>query len=265
MPQHENHERWLVSYADFMTLLFAFFVVMFASSQSDKGKAKQVSESVRQALEEGQVTAAIAGILGGAPGRTGKGNAMVKGKAGAGDKAQPKEAEGQQYLAELLPTLQFLTAELKSEIGAGKLQLRLESRGLVVSLTEAAFFPSGQDMINPGGYASIGKIAEAIRRLPNPVRLEGHTDSVPIHNERFRSNWELSVARGLSMLTLLTHRFEVPSRNCPSRATPITGPLRPNDTEDGRARNRRVDIVILNKLGYELEPGSDTKKAAPAP
>lgn len=262
---HGNHERWLVSWADFMTLLFAFFVVMFASSQTDKGKAKQVSDSVRKALEEGQVTAAIAGILGGAPGRTGKGNAMVKEKGGAGDKAQSKEAEGQQYLAELLPTLQFLTAELKSEIGAGKLQLRLESRGLVVSLTEAAFFPSGQDMINPGGYASIGKIAEAIRRLPNPVRLEGHTDSVPIHNERFRSNWELSVARGLSMLTLLTHRFEVPQSQLSVAGYADNRPLRPNDTEDGRARNRRVDIVILNKLGYELEPGSDTKKAAPAP
>ena len=97
------------------------------------------------------------------------------------------------------------------------------------------------------------------------MRLEGHTDSVPIHNERFRSNWELSVARGLSMLTLLTHRFEVPQSQLSVAGYADNRPLGPNDTEDGRARNRRVDIVILNKLGYELEPGSDTKKAAPAP
>lgn len=263
--EHANHERWLVSYADFITLLFAFFVVMFATSQADKGKAKQVADSVRKALEEGQITAAIAGVLGGSPGDKGKGNAMVKGNGGNADKAKSKQAEGQQYLAELLPTLEFLTKELKGEIGAGKLQLRLESRGLVVSLTEAAFFPSGQDTINPAGYTSIGKIAEAIRKLPNPVRLEGHTDSVPIHNERFRSNWELSVARGLAMLTLLTQRFEIPQSQLSVAGYAENRPLGPNETEDGRARNRRVDIVILNKLGYELEPGSDTKKAAPAP
>ncbi len=262
---HENHERWLVSYADFITLLFAFFVVMFATSRADKDKAKQVSESVKRALEQGQVAAAIAGILGGAPGNVGKGNANVKGPGGPGDKPQPKQAEGEQYLAELLPSLQFLTTELKSEIEAGKLQLRLESRGLIVSLTEAAFFPSGQDAINPAGYASIGKIAEAIRKLPNPVRLEGHTDSVPIHNDRFRSNWDLSVARGLSMLTLLTHRFEIPQAQLAVAGYADNRPLGPNDREDGRARNRRVDIVILNKLGYELEPGSDVRKAAPLP
>jgi chemotaxis protein MotB len=263
--EHANHERWLVSYADFITLLFAFFVVMFATSQADKGKAKQVSESVKKALEEGQVTAVIAGVLGGGPAKSGKGNAMVKGTNGTGDKGQAKQPGGQQYLAELLPSLEFLTKELKGEISAGKLQLRLESRGLVVSLTEAAFFPSGQDTINTAGYVSIGKIAEAIRKLPNPVRLEGHTDSVPIHNERFRSNWELSVARGLTMLTLLTHRFEIPPSQLSVAGYADNRPLGPNDTEDGRARNRRVDIVILNKAGYELEPGSDTKKAAPAP
>lgn len=244
-----------------MTLLFAFFVVMFASSQTDKVKAKQVSDSVRKALENSYVGAVIAGVLGGSPGQAGKGNAVVKQKDGTGGKAQSKETEGQQYLAELLPSVQFLSTELKSEIGAGKLQLRLESRGLVVSLTEAAFFPTGQDTINPAGYVSIGKIAEAIRRLPNPVRLEGHTDSVPIHNERFQSNWELSVARGLAMLTLLTHQFDVPQSQLSVAGYADNRPLGPNDTEDGRARNRRVDIVILNKLGYELEPGSETRKA----
>src|SRR5512144_2985272 len=104
--EHENHERWLVSWADFMTLLFAFFVVMFASSQTDQDKAKQVSESVRRALEEGQLASAIAGVLGGSPGLKGQGNAVVKERGGDGGKAQPKEAQGQQYLAELLPSLQ---------------------------------------------------------------------------------------------------------------------------------------------------------------
>ncbi|MGE5571217.1 MAG: flagellar motor protein MotB [Rhodospirillales bacterium] len=251
---HTNLERWLVSWADFMTLLFAFFVVMFASAHSDKDKARQVSDSVRRALAEGHVAAVIAGLLGTPLERPGKEK--------AGSVPVAKGAGGQQPIAELLPTLDFLTRELKSEISAGKLQLRLESRGLVVSLTEAAFFPTGQDTINPAGYGSIGKIAEAIRRLPNPVRLEGHTDSVPIHNERFRSNWELSVARGLAMLRLLTLRFGVPQSQLSVAGYADHRPVGPNETEGGRARNRRVDIVILSKAAYEMEPGAETSKAA---
>lgn len=261
---HENHERWLVSYADFITLMFAFFVVMFASSQADQGKAKQVSESVKKALEDGQIASVIAGILGGTPGDKGKGNAMVKGPGGVKTEPNSKE-ETQQYLAELLPSLQYLTAELKDEIAAGKLELRLEPRGLVVSLKEAAFFPSGEATIATSGYASIGKIAEAMKKLPNPVRLEGHTDSVPIHNSRFPSNWELSVARGISMLTLLTEQFQVQKSQLSVAGYADNCPIGPNETEEGRARNRRADIVILNKSGYELEPGADTAKATEVP
>ncbi|HOK47181.1 MAG TPA: flagellar motor protein MotB [Bryobacteraceae bacterium] len=251
---HVNLERWLVSWADFMTLLFAFFVVMFASAHSDKDKARQVSDSVRRALAEGHVAAVIAAILG-TPSAS-----PAKEKAVGGPETK---AEGGPYpVADLLPTLDFLTAELKDEISAGKLQLRLESRGLVVSLTEAAFFPTGQDTINPAGYGSIGKIAEAIRKLPNPVRLEGHTDSVPIHNERFRSNWELSVARGIAMLRLLVERFGVPQSQLSVAGYADQRPAGPNETEGGRARNRRVDIVILSKAAYELEPGVEARKAA---
>ncbi len=256
---HENLERWLVSYADFITLMFAFFVVMFAASQTDKGRARQVSESVKKALEEGQVASAIAGILGGTVDDKGKGNAMLKGPGGA--RKQPSSIEPrQQFLAELLPSLQYLTAELKQDIGAGKLQVRLEPRGLVVSLTEAAFFPSGEDTISPATYPTIGKIAAAVRKLPNPVRLEGHTDSVPIHNTRFRSNWELSVARGVAMLDLLTAQFDIPARQLAIAGYADNHPIGSNETAEGRAQNRRVDIVILNKLGYELEPDPPAAK-----
>ncbi len=261
---HENHERWLVSYADFITLMFAFFVVMFASAQSDKGRAKQVSESVKKALEEGQLSQVIAGVLGGTVGERGQGNAMMKGPGGINTKGETRP-EGKQFLSELLPSLQFLNTELKSEISAGKLQVRLEARGLVVSLAEAAFFPSGEDTINPSGYGSIEKISDTIKKLPNPVRLEGHTDSVPIHNARFRSNWELSVARAIAMLKLLSERFNVPLTQLAVAGYADNRPIGSNETEDGRAHNRRVDIVILNKLGYELEPGAEKNKPSPMP
>src|SRR5207247_2543039 len=143
--EHENHERWLVSYADFITLLFAFFVVMFASSQTDKAKAKQVSESVKQALESGGVKAAVAKVLGGTVDDLGQGNAMMKGPGGA--QRASKEAPAEQVV-ELIPSLKMLTADLEKELKAGKLEISLQPRGLVVSLRESAFFASGADVID---------------------------------------------------------------------------------------------------------------------
>jgi chemotaxis protein MotB len=255
---HENHERWLVSYADFITLMFAFFVVMFAASQTDKSRAKQVSESVTRALEEGKVSAAVAAIL------HGKAEAKPRGN-GAPGAAQPKPGAGPNpEAADLLPSLEYLTTELKQEIAAGKLQLRMEPRGLIVSLTEAAFFPSGEDTIDTGAYASIEKIAVVIRKLPNPVRLEGHTDSVPIHNSRFRSNWELSAARGIAMLELLKSQCGVDEKQLAMAGYADTSPVESNATATGRARNRRVDLVILTKAGYASEPSGNAEPANPA-
>lgn len=259
---HENLERWLVSYADFITLMFAFFVVMFASSQTDKGKAQQMSESIRKALEENQIAAAIAGILGGTVDDKGRGNAQLKGPGGTKPDTTPREAR-EQILAELLPSLQFLTEQLKAEIAGGKLQIKLEARGLVVSLLEAAFFPSGEDTIDPRTYPTIEKIAAAIRSLPNPIRLEGHTDSMPIHTARFPSNWELSAARAVAMLRLLNERFQVPFHRMAIAGYAETVPAETNDTPEGRARNRRVDLVVLNKIGMEIEPpGAGVSDAA---
>jgi chemotaxis protein MotB len=262
---HENLERWLVSYADFITLMFAVFVVLFASSQTDKGKAQRVGESVKRALEEGQFVSAIAGILGGTVDDKGKGNAMMKGPGGAKpENTRPPAEVQQQILSELLPSLQYLSAELKEEIGAGKVQVRMQGRGLVVSLAEAAFFRSGEDAVLPSMYPSIEKIAAVIGKLPNPVRLEGHTDSVPIHNSRFRSNWDLSAARSVGMLQMLASKYGLPSSRLSVAGYAENVPLADNATEEGRARNRRVDIVILNKMGYELEPAAEKTPPAPA-
>jgi chemotaxis protein MotB len=248
---HENHERWLVSYADFITLLFAFFVVMFASSQSDKGSAAQVSESVKKALEENQFAAAIAGILGGAVGEKGKGNAMMRGPGGTrrgSDDATPAK------VVELLPSEQFLSQEMKEDIERGKVDVHMSARGLVVSLREAAFFTPGDDTISADAYSMIAKIAETILKLPNPVRLEGHTDAVPIHNSRFRSNWELSTARAIAMLVILSDEYGVPAARLAVAGYADTVPIDTNDTAEGRAHNRRVDIIILNQTGLIAEP-----------
>jgi chemotaxis protein MotB len=173
-----------VSYADFITLLFAFFVVMFATAQGDKSKAARVSESVKKALEQGQMSAVVSVLLGGAPADKGQGNAQLKGPGGA----EKSTASEKRVAAELLPSLKFLTAELQKEIDDGKISISMEPRGLAVSFKEQALFASGDDVVGPAAMGSIRKVAVVINRLPNPVRLEGHTDSVPIHNIRFRSN-----------------------------------------------------------------------------
>jgi chemotaxis protein MotB len=262
-PHAENHERWLVSYSDFITLMFAFFVVMFASSNRDKVKAQQFSESVRQALGKDHAIAKMAAVLGGTVDERGPGNAQRKGPGGA----RPGEAGGdppRAEIAELLPSMEFLSRELRQEIEAGRLKLSLEPRGLVVTLPQATYFPSGQDSIDPATYPIIAKLAETIRKLPNQIRLEGHTDSLPIHNARFRSNWELSVARSLAMLDLLATRFSVPRERMAVAGYADNVPVQSNDTEAGRMQNRRVDLVIVNQMGLLKEPAPLARQPSPA-
>jgi chemotaxis protein MotB len=268
-PDLPNHERWLISYADFITLLFAFFVVMFATSQTDKGKQEQVSESVKKALAGEKMSSVLAAILGGTIDRTGRGAASMHGPGGINKPVEEKRKD--QKLAELLPSLRVLTEELKSEIESGRIQVSMESRGLVISFKQAALFPSGEDVISPDALPALKNVAAAIVKIPNPARLEGHTDSLPISTPRFHNNWELSVARSIALLELLSGRFQVPPGRLSIAGYADYAPVASNDTEEGRARNRRVDIVILNEqgaLGEPSKPGSpsagETAPALPA-
>jgi chemotaxis protein MotB len=258
-PAPQNHDRWLISYADFITLLFALFVVMFASSQTDKTKVKQVSESVKEALDKGGVRAVVHEILGGTVDDVGKGNAMMRGPGGTRKLTGPnEEISGQRIsVTDLLPSMRYLDQALSQEIKDGNIEVRLESRGLVVSLRQSAFFPSGGDEIAPDSFGSLAKIARTVSDLPNPIRLEGHTDSVPIHNAHFRSNWELSAARSIAMLELFCTRYDLPRSRFAIAGYADTSPVESNDTPEGRRHNRRVDLVILNQtivVGNEPPP-----------
>jgi len=249
----ENHERWLVSYADFITLLFAFFVVMFASSQTDKAKAQAVSDSVKKALNGESFHSMVTAVLGGAIDVKGQGNAQMKGPGGVKKAVKTVEVKRDGQIVELLPSLQILSKELGSEIKAGKVQVNMGARGLIISFTQAALFPSGEDVIAKDFYPGVQKIADAIKQVPNPVRLEGHTDSVPIHNARFKSNWDLSAARSIALLELFV-KSGMPPERISIAGYADTAPVDNNDTEAGRQRNRRVDMVVLNETGVKGEP-----------
>ena len=247
----ENHERWLVSYADFITLLFAFFVVMFASTQNDKTKAKAVSDSVKEALEHGQFSATLSTMLG-------------KGKhENSRPPTNPDRAARSENLppkppppADLTKSLAALQQGLNGELKSGKIGLKLEGRGLVISLREATFFASGDDTVAPASMPILAKIAAEIQGFGNPVRLEGHTDSLPIHNSRFRSNWELSTARSIAMLELLRQNFGIAPERLSVAGYAENAPVESNETEEGRARNRRVDLVILSAEALKAEPSA---------
>lgn len=246
---HQNHERWMVSYADFVTLLFAFFVVMYATARIDETAPQRVSESVREALKEDSFRAMVATLM----------EEKIRNPGAFSiDPAKKKKSTASKadavLLEQFLPSMDFLSRELADEVKQEKVQIRLTRRGLVISLRQAAFFPSGQDVIAPETYSAIGKVAETIAKLPNHVRLEGHTDSIPIHNGRFRSNWHLSTARAISMLDLLTNEFKVPGTKFTVAGYADTIPVDKNESEDGRRKNRRVDIVVLNLYGLNDEP-----------
>jgi chemotaxis protein MotB len=245
---HSHHERWLVSYADFITLLFAFFVMMYAHSQTDKARAVQISEAFHQALSEGRLLSALEKLLGNKTPRP----------EPPKSKPTPEQIAQQQTeqagVVQLLPSLQQLNDSLSKEIASGRLEIRMERRGLVISLKEATFFPSGGDTVDPQTLPTLQIIAAEVGKHPNPIRLEGHTDSKPIRTPRFRSNWDLSAARGIAMLDLFADRFGISRNRMAIAGFADTAPVASNDTEEGRARNRRVDIVVLNETAILREP-----------
>ena len=129
-------------------------------------------------------------------------------------------------------------------------------------MREKAFFASGDDAIAPDSLPILAKIAAVVQSLPNPVRLEGHTDARPIHTSRFHSNWELSAARSIAMLELLRDRFQIPPSRMAVAGYAENSPADTNDTEEGRAHNRRVDLVLLSAGALTSEP---TTNATPPP
>jgi chemotaxis protein MotB len=143
---------------------------------------------------------------------------------------------------------------LQDEIKLGKIRVTMQARGLVITLQEAAFFPPGEAQILPETIPVIAKVAKAIGALSLPVRLEGHTDASPIQNLRYASNWDLSTARAIAMLNLMTQRFDLPPNRFAVAGYGDTLPVESNDTPAGRARNRRVEVVILNRSAIPYQP-----------
>ena len=239
-PEHVNHERWLVSYADFITLLFAFFVVLFASSQTDKKKQIKLAEAMRSAFTP----------LGTFDAHS-KTPSLTDTNAASITDATPAA------IAPLLPststesleeTRDRLTRLLAKEVAAGHIPpgsvtMRITPDGLVISLHEIGFFSSGSAEVRAEAVAMLTILANT---LPSgSLRVEGHTDNIPIHTTQFASNWELSTARSTAIARLLLERGAVNPVNLSAAGYAEFHPIVSNATEEGRMQNRRVDIILL--------------------
>ena len=247
--EHANHERWLVSYADFITLLFAFFVVMFAASNSDEKKAGQIAQAVQVAFRELAIFSPSGkvvpldddGGLAGAPPRA------------FGTTVSPFSEITQVNDPSFTELRMQLEAMLTDAVQKEMIRIREDSRGIVLSLAEAGFFDSGSAAINPQGLMVLETIAGKLKDVPQDLRVEGHTDNTPIHTAKFPSNWELSTARATNVLQYLIMVAKFP----PERLSAVGyGEYRPagsNATAQGRAANRRVDLVIIGSSAGKLE------------
>jgi len=230
-----THDRWLVSYADFITLLFGLFVVMFAFARADQKKQAQVSQAIDTAFRS-------MGVFSDAASQQARG----------GDAAAPANAVMDEDLVspaqvkkDLDRIRRDLAAALSTQIAAHTASLEMGRDGLVISLREAGFFESGSAVPMPAALPVLRQIAAKLGPTPYDLRIEGHTDNMPIHNAQFDSNWELSAARATHIARLFLEMKVIPADRLSAAGYAEFHPVASNDTAEGRAENRRVDLVVI--------------------
>ena len=226
--------------------------MLYASSKTDTAQTQKISVAFREAMEQGRVSLAISRMLKVGPGPSP--TAPVVQVPQTAPPVNEDDINAWSGAIDLMPSLRQLNDKLHKEISDGQLEVRMERRGLVISLSEATLFPVGGETVEHSNLAMLEVIAKEIRTHPNPVRMEGHTDSVPIRTARFRSNWELSAARAIAMMDLYTGKFGMDRNRMSIGGFGDTVPVASNETQAGRNRNRRVDIVVLNEVAAAQEP-----------
>ena len=245
MKAHSNrsrvsHERWLVSYADFITLLFAFFVVLYAFARADQKKQAQIPAAINSAFH----------ALGLFPGVIRDGGAARQGATGIVTGEQVRlPGEVKQDLERIGRDLSQMLA---GEIANGSISISMNRDGLVVSLREIGFFDSGSATPRPGAMHVLRDIAATLGQVPYDVRVEGHTDNVPIHNAAFDSNWELSAARATTIARLFADAHAIPPQRLSAAGYGEFHPVASNATAEGRAENRRVDLVVMPRTTFDF-------------
>jgi chemotaxis protein MotB len=238
-----NQDRWLVSYADLITVLFALFVVLFASSYRNNEVVREVSQAIHIGFQQ----------LGAFPGDKIKGreaSSNLHSQAPAGPLPAPEETAEKDTLSsgsavDFTELRQQLDAAIGKEIQNHQIVMRVTPEGFVISLKDLGFFNSGQAVLLPGTSGKIRRIATVLAQHGLDLRVEGHSDDQPIHTAQFRSNWELSTARAMAVLMLLVDDSGIDPRRVSVAGYGQYRPVADNATPEGRQQNRRVDIVVV--------------------
>jgi len=261
-----NHERWLVSYADFITLLFAVFVTLYAMSQTDKQKVEQVAASYRSAF------GVTSGAASGRPEILPKTDMMpipsmrnqIKNpeKPKVKSDGSVKEQATKQDFKNIMVSLEKYLIEHKAQ---DKVAIDVTKRGLVISLKEAGFFDSGSAAVKPSSHDLLAKIAESLQPFGNQISFEGHTDNIPIRSATFQSNWELSTARATNLARHVMDRHGLSPEKIAVTGYGEYRPVADNATEEGRKQNRRVDIVLQGATTGDIEETQPVEQPAKLP
>ncbi|MDR2881468.1 MAG: flagellar motor protein MotD [Azoarcus sp.] len=255
--EHENTERWLVSYADFITLLFAFFVVMYSLSSVNEGKYRILSNSLMQAFRSASVNVEGRNIV--TPPVIISSNPVAPIKR---PNVQDKQGAAREQTARKMRDMASeIRRVLRPITGDGKVRVTEGAFGVTVEINASVLFAVGEAVLGDEANAALRAVAKVISEAEFPVMVEGHTDSVPIHTHRFPSNWELSSARASSVVRLFIENGVSPGRLTAAGYADQRA-IADNETEEGRARNRRVAIMLESRVP---EPEAESESESPAP
>jgi chemotaxis protein MotB len=235
---HENHDRWLISYADFITLLFAFFVVMYAISAVNENKYRVLASSLGNAFGKAPVAGEAQPSLPPPPPQPRQPS-----------RPSPNVQEEQAHMTKMASTLLDVMAPLVKE---GKVRVTQSRRGVSIEINANVLFEPGRAELQRGSLTVLRAVADKLRNEPFNLEITGHTDLLPISNSLFASNWELSAVRATSVVRLLAANGIAPERML-AIGREASKPIAPNNTPEGRARNRRVELMILSGLPDTVE------------
>ncbi|MBV2090076.1 MAG: flagellar motor protein MotD [Candidatus Thiodiazotropha sp. (ex Ctena orbiculata)] len=256
-----NHERWIVSYADFVTLLFAFFVVMYSVSSVNEGKYRVLSQTLTHAFQESQRSldpiqvGELSRSRGDTPG-LGDESALIEGELRQGPGIENQMGRDPAVGKEVIPDLpsnetqrlSFLAATiedmLSDYVDRDLVDVSFSEDRVVVNMKDKMLFPSASAHLSRAAVKALGEISRVLKTVPNQVQVEGNTDNRPINTEEFPSNWELSAARAASVVHLMTRTGIDPGRMS-AVGYAEHRPVADNNTQEGRAKNRRVTLIIL--------------------
>lgn len=232
---HDNHERWLLTYSDLITLLMIFFVIMYAMSSVDVVKYRQVADSLKVTMGGGK------SIVGSSE------TANILDDVKAVNDAANAEKDKLKEVKKSVDT--YLDKNgLKSSVTTS-----VEERGLVISLNDTLLFDTGKADVKPEAKKKLVEIGKILTKLNNYVRVEGHTDIVPISNYEFKSNWQLSAIRATNVTEILISDSGMAPQYLTAMGYGQYRPIADNDSEAGKAKNRRVDIIVLDSKFNQVE------------